>query len=91
MQVVFFSLNAGLVNRSEALRIAMIGAINMNRFSAMNSCMTMVTSINDDELAAHVHDLIVEYAYTFIAGTDQAKCKSIAIRNVPYKVNPPEI
>jgi len=90
MEVVFYNPHAGLANRTEALRIAIIGAVNMNRFAAMDTCMAMVTSIDDDELAAYVHDLIIEYADTFIAGTDQDKCKSIAIRNVLYEVNPPK-
>lgn len=90
METVFYSAHAGLANRTEALRIAIIGAVNMNRYAAMNTCMAMVTSIADDELAAHVHDLIIEFADTFIAGTDQAECKSIAIRNVLYEVNSPE-
>ena len=90
MEAVFYSSHASLTNRTEALRIAIIGAHNMNRYAAMDKCMDMVTSIDDDELAAHVHDLIIEYKETFIAGTDQAKCKSIAIRNALYTVNPPE-
>lgn len=90
MELIFYSSHAGLANRTEALRIAIIGAINMNRFAAMDTCMEMVTSIDDDELATHVHDLIIEYADTFIAGTDQAECKSIALRNALFKLNPPE-
>jgi serine/threonine protein kinase len=89
MKVIFYNIHAGLVNRTEALRIAIIGAVNMNRFAAMDTCMAMVTSIDDEELAAHVHDLIIEFADTFIASTDQDECKSIAIRNVLYEVNPP--
>ncbi|NHQ87311.1 serine/threonine protein kinase [Iodobacter sp. HSC-16F04] len=90
MVLVFYTPHADLANRTEALRIAIIGAVNMNRFAAMDTCMSMVTSIDDDELATHVHDLIIEYADTFIASSDQGKCKSIAIKNVLYKVNPPE-
>lgn len=90
MEAVFYSSHAGFANRTEALRIAIIGAVNMNRFAAMDTCMAMVISVDDDELAAHVHDLIIEYADTFIASTDKDKCKSIAIRNVLYEVNPPE-
>lgn len=90
MEAVFYSSHTNLANRTEALRIAIIGAYNMNRFAAMHTCMAMVTSIDDDELAAHVHDLIIEYKDTFIAGTEQDKCRSIAIRNALYMVSPPE-
>lgn len=90
MEVVFYSSHASLSNRTEALRIAIIGAHNMNRFAAMHTCMAMVASIDDDELAAHVHDLIIEYEDTFIIGTEQDKCKSTAIRNALYMVSPPE-
>ena len=90
MEAVFYSSHASLANRTEALRIAIMGAHNMNRYAAMDKCMDMVASIDDSELAAHVHDLIVEYKETFIAGTDQEKCKSIAIRNILYTVSPPE-
>ncbi|MGY4828348.1 serine/threonine-protein kinase [Sphaerotilaceae bacterium SBD11-9] len=90
MGVIFYSSHASFANRTEALRIAIIGAHKMNRFAAMDRCKDMVASIDDDELAAHVHDLIIEYKETFIAGTDQAKCKSIAIRNALYTVHPPE-
>ena len=67
--------------RNEALRIAIIGAYNMNRFAAMETCMAMVKSIDDDELAQYVCDLIVELRDTFIADTDPSGCRSLAIRN----------
>ena len=62
----------------------------MNRFAAMDACQAMVISVDDDELAQYVHDLIIEYRDTFIADTDQNACRSIAIRNALFSVKPPE-
>lgn len=90
MEVFFYDTNVSPANRAEALRIAIIGAHNMNRFAAMDTCRAMVMSIDEDELAQCVHDLIVEYRDTFIADTDQNACRSVAIRNALYSVKPPE-
>lgn len=86
MEVFFYSTQVIPVHRTEALRIAIIGAHNMNRFAAMDTCRAMVISIDDDELAQYVHDLIIEYRDTFIADTDQNACRSIAIRNALFSV-----
>lgn len=90
MAVFFYDSQVSPANRTEALRIAIIGAHNMNRFAAMDACQAMVISVDDDELAQYVHDLIIEYRDTFIADTDQNACRSIAIRNALFSVKPPE-
>lgn len=39
--------------------------------------------------AQYVHEAIMECQDTFIADTDQNACRSTAIRNALYSVNPP--
>lgn len=88
MGAFFYNSQVTPASRTDALRIAIIGAHNMNRFAAMDLCRAMVVSIEDDELAQYVRDLIVEYRDTFIADTDRDACKSIAIRNALFSVGP---
>ena len=90
MEVFFYNTQVSPANRTEALRIAIIGAYNMNRFAAMDTCHAMVMSINEDELGQYVRDLIVEFRDTFIVDTDQNACRSIAIRNALFSVKPPK-
>ncbi len=90
MEVFFYCAEVSPANRAEALRIAIIGAHNMNRYAAMDACQAMVISIDEDELAQYVHDLIMEYRDTFIADTDQNACRSVAIRNALFSVKSAE-
>jgi hypothetical protein len=90
MKYFFYASEVSPVNKVEALRIAAIGAYNMHRFAAMETCMAMVKSVNDDELAQYVRDLIVEFKDIFLADTDPNACRSIAIRNALVTVRPPQ-
>lgn len=86
MKLFFYNTQVSPANRTEVLRIAIIGAINMNRFAAMDTCQAMVMSIDEDELGQYVHDLIIDFGDTFIASTDQKSCRSIAIRNALFSI-----
>jgi eukaryotic-like serine/threonine-protein kinase len=88
MEAFFYNTEVSPANRTEALRIAIIGAYNMNRYAAMDTCQAMVMSIDEDELGQYVRDLIIEFRDTFIADTDQNACRSIAIRNALFSVKP---
>jgi len=90
MEVFFYNKQISPANRAESLRIAIIGAYNMNRYAAMDTCQAMVVSIDEEELGQYVRDLIIEYRDTFIVDTDQNACRSIAIRNALFSVKPPE-
>ncbi|MDR7273138.1 hypothetical protein J2X20_005823 [Pelomonas saccharophila] len=87
----FYCAEVKPAEKTEALRIAIIGAHNMHRFAAMETCMAMVKAIDDDELAQYVRDLIVEFQDLFIADTDPNVCRSIAIRNALVSVRPPQL
>lgn len=89
MEAFFYNTQVSPANRTEALRIAIIGAYNMNRYAAMDTCQAMVMSIDEDELGQYVRDLIIEFRDTFIVDTDQNACRSIAIRNALFSVKPP--
>lgn len=85
----FYCAEVSPASKTEALHIAIVAAYNMNRYAAMETCVAMVRSIDDDELAQYVRDLIVEFHDTFIADTDPNGCRSIAIRNALVSVRPP--
>jgi len=87
----FFNNRASTASaRVLALRIAIEAAHNMHRFAAMDACMTMVQSVSDEEaeLGQYVSELIREFCTTFIADTERKQCKSVAVRNALFAINP---
>lgn len=81
MKVFFDNDDVSAADRAEALRIAIIGAQSQNRFAAMDTCRAMIRSVVNDELAQHVHDVIVEFADTFVADIEGSSVRAAAIRS----------
>lgn len=81
MQVFFDNEEVSAADRAEALRIAIIGAQAQHRFAAMDTCRTMIRSVVDDELAQHVHDVIIEFRETFVTDIEESSVRAGAIRS----------
>ncbi|MBQ0943431.1 protein kinase [Ideonella sp. 4Y16] len=81
MQTFFDSEEVSAADRAEALRIAILAAESQNRFAAMDTCREMIRGVVDEELAQHVHDVIIEFQDTFIAGLEESSVRAAAIRS----------
>ncbi len=80
MQTFFVANDVSLANKAEALRIAIIAAHRQNRFAAMDTCRSMITSVLEDDLAQRVHDVMLEHPYLFIESIEESSCKAAGIR-----------
>lgn len=80
MKTFFEGADVSSADKAEALRIAIIAAYRQNRFAAMDTCRSMITSVLDDDLAQRVHDVILELPYSFIESIEESSCKATAIR-----------
>lgn len=62
-----------------ALEIAIDAAYRMNRFAAMGTCSSMISSVTDDELGIHVAAIMQRNNHSFISDIEPSQCKSAAI------------
>lgn len=66
--------------RADALELAIEAAHKMNRFAAMNTCTSMITSVTDETLGAQVATVIQKNQHDFITSIETSRCKCNAIR-----------
>jgi hypothetical protein len=85
MRAFFDAPEVSAANKAEALRIAIIAAERQHRFSAMDTCRAMITSVMDEELGQRVHDVIMEFPHQFIVSIEEASCRSSAVRSALSK------
>jgi serine/threonine protein kinase len=78
----------GVPDRTKALalEIAIDGAERMNRFAAMNTCIAMITSVNDESLGALVAGVMQRNQHHFIGNIEPSQCRSDAIRRFLWAV-----
>lgn len=68
--------------RLKALKIAVYWANSMNRYDAMGTCSTIVTSIKSNDSIAHgVVALIGEMSNTFLTDVEASECRNPLIAN----------
>lgn len=79
MKVVFES-SVTPASKALALSLAIEGAKRMNRFAAMDTCVEMIVSVDNEELGLVIADVIKAHAYYFISDIEQSKCNSDAVR-----------
>ena len=80
MKTIFDADGASPTDKAEALRIGIIAAVRQNRFAAMDTCKAMIVTIEDNELAQRVHDVMVQHDTHFIQQIEPTECKAVAIR-----------
>lgn len=80
MKIIFDGEDVSLRTRSNALELAIESAYRMNRFAAMSTCETMITSVTNEELAAYVVDVMQRNNHSFISQIEPSQCKSTAIK-----------
>lgn len=88
MKIIFKSEDVPAKVRSKALEIAIDGAYRMNRFAAMDTCTSMITSVTDDSLGVHVANVIQENQHSFVTEVEPSQCKCESIRSMLRSLNP---
>jgi eukaryotic-like serine/threonine-protein kinase len=81
MKQVFRSPDAELRDRAMALDFAIRAAWMKNRFAAMDTCRSMVTSVDSEELGMHVAPLLLKHQDTFIGDIEISACHCDPVRN----------
>lgn len=76
-----FDHSASVIHRAKALDIAIIGAINANRFAAMDTCKNMIMSVVSPDLGAAVASVIAKHRGSFVTEIEVSNCKERAIRD----------
>lgn len=79
MKIIFISDDPPPSVKAIALDLAVRAAAYMNRFAAMDTCKSMVTSVRDEELGSAVAAVIENRSDTFIAGIEPSQCSSSSI------------
>jgi hypothetical protein len=81
MRVVFDGDGVPLDDRACALDLAIRAASSMNRYAAMDTCRSMITSIRDESLGLRVASVLLKNRDTFISAIEPSECHSESIRN----------
>jgi len=87
MRQIFKNPDVNDKTRSRALEFAIDAAIMMNRFAAMDTCVEMITSVNNDELGVHVSAVLQKNRDSFINSIEPSQCKCESIRKVLNALN----
>jgi len=81
MQIIFEGSTIDS-NKCKALDLSVYAAIKLHRFAAMDTCRTMIESINSDGLALPAVDVIEKYKNSsFVEGIESSSCKHHLIKN----------
>jgi len=79
--LVFTAAAVPLAEKAHALDLAIRAATYMNRFAAMDTCRSMITSVRDNALGFHVASILLKNRDTFISDVETSECHSDAIAN----------
>ncbi len=90
MQAIFKHEHIPPADRAYALDLAIRAAYYMNRFAAMATCRSMITTIEDETLGFHIAEVLLKHRETFIADIEVSECRTDAIRNALRKIKQPE-
>lgn len=81
MRIIFRSEEVAKKSRARALELAVDAAYRMNRFAAMDTCVSMITSVDNDEFGVHVAGVIQKNPHSFVTGIEPSQCKSESVRS----------
>lgn len=81
MRAVFDGVSAAPTQRAKALDLAIRAAHYMHRFTAMDTCRSMIMSIDQEELGFHVSPIILKHNDTFLTEIELSQCQNDAVRN----------
>ena len=81
MQKIFCVAEVPARTRARALELAVDAANRMNRFAAMDTCVEMITSVDNNHLGVHVAAVIQKNPHSFLVGIEPSQCKCESIRD----------
>jgi serine/threonine protein kinase len=81
MRELFDGESVPLGEKARALDLAIRAAYYMNRFAAMTTCRSMVTSIRDESLGLRVASVLLKNHDTFISDIELSECQSESVRS----------
>lgn len=84
MKRIFDAVDVPDKSRALALEIAVDGAERMNRFAAMDTCISMITSVSNEMLGTMVANVMQRNQHYFILNIEPSQCRSDAIRRFLY-------
>jgi len=82
MKKIISLSNVSNENKTLALELAIDAAYRMNRFAAMETCTSIIVSIDNDDFGIKVASMLQKYDYYFIQNIEPSTCKNNYIRNV---------
>lgn len=88
MQQIVAASAPQLAERAMALDLAIEAAVSQNRFAAMDTCVSMITGIADENLADHVRPVLLKYPGTFVARIQPSQCRSDIIGQAIRELTP---
>lgn len=89
MKVIFGNEDVLPKDKANALKIAIEAAQLMNRYAAMDTCKSMITSVENEDLGAHVASVIREnQSSSFMSEIEPSQCKSENIRSMLRAIRP---
>lgn len=68
--------------RAIALELAIDAAYRMNRFAAMETCISMITSVTKEDLGLHVANVMQKNPHDFVKDIEPFRCKCESIRKL---------
>lgn len=80
MSQIFVGQSPSAADKTESLRVAIIGAVNQNRFAAMDTCRALIMGVMTPELGQRVHDMLLDEEPYFVTTMDPSACSSPSIR-----------
>jgi serine/threonine protein kinase len=80
MQRIFKVAEVPAKTRARALELAVDAAYRMNRFAAMDTCVAMITSVDNDQLGVHVAGVIQRNLHSFLVSIEPSQCKCESIQ-----------
>jgi serine/threonine protein kinase len=81
MRQVFRGSGAPVGECARALGLAIHAAVYQNRYAAMDTCRSMITSVDDEVLGFHVAPVLLANRGAFVADIEPSECRSDAVRN----------
>ncbi|HEC8323010.1 TPA: serine/threonine protein kinase [Providencia rettgeri] len=81
MSILFNSINVSDTDKAFALEIAIEAAALMNRFAAMDTCISLIRSVTEEGLSVRVVNSLRNKDYGFIKDIEISQCKSAHIIN----------
>jgi len=72
--------------KARALHLAIRAAYYMNRFAAMDTCRSMITSIRDEVLGLRIASVLLENRDTFVSGIEPSECHCGAVAAALHQI-----